>query len=261
MSNPTNNLFISAGLSNEQAKVYDILLKNSSLPANKISRICLIERSFTYKILNQLVSLKLAQKNEANSKIAMFTANHPHRLLELAAEKQRDAENSYRQLETGIGEIISTYNLTVGKPSIIFTEGLTGLKKMHDDIIQEGKDIKLFRSTLDKLNPESKKLIEKQRDIRVPRRLKTFIIGPLPTPNDPENGLDIDELKKEDADRLVERRVIDNFDISAQILIYGNKVAITDYKNNIITTIIENESVKNTFEKIFDHIFILSRKL
>ncbi len=253
--------FVLAGLTEEQAQVYDVLLKNKGLQANRVYQLCGIERTFAYKILNQLILLKLAQKQETKGQVTIFTAEHPQRIIELAEEKRQIAENAHKQIESEIGDVFSTYNLTIGKPSIQFMEGISGLKKLHQDIYKSRKDIKLFRSALDKTHAESRGLINEQRKVRVPLGLKTKIIGPLPNNLNMEDADEIREQKAKDASLLVDRRVVDNFEIPAQILIYGNKVAITDYKNNIVTTIIENDNVRETFEKIFDHVFNSSRKL
>lgn len=257
MNSDYQKLFLTAGLSVEQAKIYDTLLKNKGLAASKVSRLCSIERSLTYKVLNQLIDLKLAQKHETTGQITRFVAEHPQRILEIVNENRSRVESSYQQIQTEIGDVISSYNLTIGKPGVRFMEGIDGLKKLHEDIIRGGTDIKLFRSHIDKMAPESLELIRKQIDTRLMRGLKTKVIGPLPSG---KNTTDIAALKKEDASRLVDRRVIDDFEIPTQIMIYGNKVAITDYKN-ILTTLIDNESVRETFEKIFDHVFSSARKL
>ncbi|MEK7185679.1 MAG: helix-turn-helix domain-containing protein [Patescibacteria group bacterium] len=255
-------LFLSAGLTEEQAKIYDALLKNKGLPASRISRLCEMERSFVYKILNQLTSLKLAQKIENKGEIAIFRAEHPQRILDMVEEKRVIIENSFNQIRAEIGNAISSYNITIGKPSVRFGEGLSGLEELHQDIIRSGEDIKLFRSHLDRTFPENKALIKKQRGLRVSAGLKTKIVGALPGAlSENREEADIEIQRKEDASFLVDRRIVDDFDVPAQITIYGNKVAIIDFKNNIITTIIENESVRETFEKIFDYMFNTARKL
>ncbi len=256
------DFYTSAGLSSEQAVVYDILLKHRRLPASRVSRLCNIERSFAYKILNQLIEIKLAQKTDEKGKISTFSAEHPKRLIELVEEKRLALENSQNQITAGIGKLISEYNLTLGKPNVSFIEGERAIIDMHSDITKENKDIKLFRSVFDKVNSENRELIHKQRAARVPRGLKTKIIGPLPgkLTSDSTPG-EIKVQKDKDNSLLVERRIVDNFEIPAQILIYGNKVAITDYSNNIITTIIDSENVRKSFEAIFDRMFETGRKL
>lgn len=257
MNEEYKKLFISAGLSPEQAQVYDILLRHKELQASRLSKLAKLERSFVYKILNQLIELKLVQKREPKGEVAKFTAEHPQRILEIIDENRKLVENSYRNIQDNIGEIIAEYNLTIGKPSIRFSEGIEGLSQLHNDIMDGKQRIKLFRSVLDKTVPKNKELIQFQRETRIKQGLTTKIIGPLPS----GKNTDVEKQKKEDREFLVDRRVIDDFEVPAQILIYGNKVAITDYKNNVITTTIESQSVRETFEKIFDYMFETSRKL
>ena len=61
---------------------------------------------------------------------------------------------------------------------------------------------------------------------------------------------------EKDKTRNVTRRTIpEGFLIPSQIIIYGDKVSITDFKGGLIITIIENPAVRETFEKMFDYMF------
>lgn len=258
MDNQFTNLFSLAGLTPEQAKIYELLLQKKDLSASALGRLVGIERSLTYKILGQLIELRLVNKTEKKGEIAYFNAEHPRHILEIVEKKRQETESAYEHVSAEIGKVSAAYNLTTNKPSIRFLEGLEGLRYLNKDILSVGRDIKLIRSVLDKVEEKSYQIIEEQIKRRVALGNKIVVVGPLPGG---KNTTNIDALKAEDKAKLVERRVIDDLNVPAQVMLYGNKVAITDYKSNFLTTLIESESVYETFDKIFEVMFAAGRKL
>jgi len=129
-------------------------------------------------------------------------------------------------------------------------EGLSGLQKLYQDINDTGKDILLLRSTYDDKRKDVDRLVQKQLTEQVKRGIHAKVAGP------PEK--DAKELyTKYDKLRLVEERFISKFpfNISAQIIIYGNKTAIATIRKNIIITLVDNEEVTQTFRVLFDFIW------
>lgn len=248
-----------AGLSEEQARIYDFLLGKNPLSASSIGRQVGIERSLTYKVLGQLESLELVSRNKEKGETTLYKALHPERIGEIAKNKKEEAERSFEKVKNDLGKIISDHNLSVGRPGIRFFEGAEGLKEINNGILKSSEDIYLIRSNIDKTEPESKELIEDQIRKKVKSGKKTYIIGPLPG----EKGKfsNPEKLIVEDKEKLVERRVIEDLLLPTQILMYGHdKVSITDHKNKV-TTIIENDSIRETFDKIFQVLWDSSKKV
>jgi hypothetical protein len=48
---------------------------------------------------------------------------------------------------------------------------------------------------------------------------------------------------------------MDTFNIPAQILLYADKVAITAFDNQLMTTIIQNQAISNTFSLMFEFVW------
>ena len=74
-------ILIKSGLTRDQAKIYEVLLKNGVLPASKISLKAGLKRGLGYKIIEQLVVLGLVEK--IDKKVALFAPNHPSKIKEL----------------------------------------------------------------------------------------------------------------------------------------------------------------------------------
>lgn len=245
---------IKTGLTETQAGVYEVLLKFGGQPARLIQARSPFKRGLVYKALEQLEELNLVEKREDKGKVAIFYPRHPFKIKELAEEKHREAELSMLTIDGVLGQLSSDFNLVSGQPGVSFFEGVDGLDKVYKDIILIGKDILLFRSIYDEDHPELAKLLSQQIKRQVAKGIHTLALTPL-AEDTPATILNSDEKN------LVTRRIVpkEQFVLDSQIIIYGNKVAIISLKNKIISTIIDNEDINNTWRVIFNYIWEASK--
>ncbi len=243
------------GLTEDQIVIYMTLLEYGSAQAARISILSKLKRSFVYKILHQLIDLGLAEKDESG-KVAKFTPTHPSIIKEMFNSKLESLEKARGSLDDTLDEMVSKYNLISGKPNVQFFEGKKGLKKVYEDIISTKKDISLFRSAHDKDHTETLSLIQNQLKKQASYHIKTKAITP-------EKDGSKNAIITGDDTNLVERRVLkkSEFSIPAQIIVFGNKVGITSFKNGIFTTIIDNKDISESFQKIFDQLWDKSKDL
>lgn len=237
------------GLNEHQSIIYKTLFDMGPGRAFKISKESGIKRALTYKTLEQLIELKLVDsKISEKDKVMIFSLTHPSNLENIINEKKNELKRAEDQYDDIFGLLTSSYNLINQKPNIRFWEGLEGLKKIHDDIIKDGEDILLFRSNYDVNHQESRDLIRSVIKRQVTNNIKTRAITPLFEPMNRAYTID------KDKENLVNRRFIklEKFNIPAQIIIYGNKVAITSYKNNLMNTIIDNKDISESLKSIFE---------
>ena len=157
--------------------------------------------------------------------------------------------------DQALHEVVSSlgaqFNLTCGKPSVRFYEGLDGIKSLNKDIIHTKADIKLIRSPFDnnteELDAKAKKLLEE----RAHAGIKTKMIVPIkniPSSISPEW----------DKDNLIDRRRVPREELlnSAQVIIYANKVAFTSFNDCMITTIVEDKGIADTCSMLFEALWI-----
>ncbi len=243
------------GLSDSQAEVYGALLDFGEQKAGEIARRVSIKRSLVYKVLDELESLSLVAKSAELGKPARFMPRHPEMLRNLIDERLRKAKEA-ELLFTGAAPLLSSaFNLISGMPSIRVLEGVDGFMALHKDIVAEKKDIKLLRSIHDREREDLAKFIDKQIKEQVHHNIHAKVLTH-------ETPKAIAFMLKGDEERLVTRRFIvdKEFRSPAQIVIYGNKVGITDFQNSLITTIIDNMAIRATFEMMFDAIWRYSEK-
>lgn len=174
----------------------------------------------------------------------------PAVLRKLIEKEEDEIEKAKKESDGKISKMLSSFNLLEGKPNISFYEGVEGVKKLYEDILIEKKDMLLIRSIKDIYNPELQKLLHKQRIRQSKHGIKIKSVGPV---GNTVKEIDKEKLIKSDKRYFTERRILnmEEFGNESQIIIYGNKVAITSYDEHIITTIIESSSIKDTFKNIF----------
>ena len=124
---------LQAGLSPEQAKIYEALLKTGHMTAGKISSQTGLKRGLTYKILAELATLNLLEKEEIPGKVARFTLKHPNKIKELAQKREQQAKDAQTALESVLPSIISYFNLLSGMQGVLYFEGKEGVMKVLED--------------------------------------------------------------------------------------------------------------------------------
>ncbi len=250
MTNYDEKTLVDIGLTREQSKIYLFLLENGLCNARVISTKTNLGRALCYKVLAQLVEKGIITKRDDVGKISMFFPVHPNRIKIILEEEKQTSDQANIVFNDSFGLLSSKFNLLSGKPNIQFLEGSDGLKEMYNDILAEGKDIKLIRSLLDHKDIDTASILRAHIEKQAKIGIKVKLIGPK------REDVPMDVLIKKDKARNVTRKTIpDGFYIPAQIIIYGDKVSITDFKSGLIITIIENASVRETFEKMFDFMF------
>lgn len=248
---------IGAGLSTDQACLYQLLLGAGSLPAGRIPRFMNISRPQAYKLLNELVGLGVATKDVSPGKPARYVPAHPFAVQELLRKRKEELDIAAATMEGVMGSLISEYTTASRLPGFRIIAGTEGLRELYKDILQEGVNIQLIRSTRDDDTPERMTLVLETIKKQVEHGIHARIIGPLPTDVTPE------ELKKRDASRLTERRVLprEQFELPAQIIVYNDKVGITAYNEPIITTIVENGAIADSMHAIFEVMWSVGKEV
>ena len=238
------------GLTEEQAKVYDCLIAFGTLQARKIASETKINRSLVYRILKQLVELNLIVENTNPRAISTFSALHPSNLHSILKKKETDLKIADQAFHETVSTLGAHFNLVCGKPTVRFYEGVEGVTILNKDILHAKSDIKLIRSSFDNNTEETDKQAKKLLEDRVLVGIKTKLIVPIK--NTPST------ISAEwDNKNLIERRRVSRDELfnTAQVIIYGKKVAFTSFGGCMITTIIEDEGIAETCRMLFDSLW------
>lgn len=233
------------GLTQDQAKIYEVLVSATVLPARLISRNSGVSRELCYVVLGQLEELGLVEKS-SQGKVSLFKALHPRnikRILEEKKEKILMAEQTYHDV---VMKMISDFNVSHSRPYIKFYEGLEGLQKTYGHILRHAKTVRVMRSLYDYENQEIRSMITEQIKKQSEKGIKSYVLTPL-----------LPHMKTEKLTYNTQKNVIrkivskESFTLPAQVIIYNNTVSITSMNKEIVTTIIENEDIAKTFLTLF----------
>jgi HTH-type transcriptional regulator, sugar sensing transcriptional regulator len=240
-------------LTPSQAEILEYLYQNKEAKASTIAGQIKRSRAIVYKEIEELAKIGLVEKIEKPNQISIFTAGHPSLLQKLIDKKEAQLKKDRELLNNFLPDILSSYNLNHSRPGIKFYEGLEGIEKVYTDILQTKKDIMLIRSVYDDDIPELDELVKKQIKNQVKMGIHVKAITPLAeeTPS---------MIFNYDKDNFVERRIVprEKLTLAAQVIIYPEKVAISSLKTDIVTTLIENQEIYQSFKVIFGYLWELA---
>jgi len=239
-----------AGLTADQAEVYEILIKNGPMKAGKISQKSSLKRGLIYKLLDQMVEIGLIEKKEEASKVAVFSAAHPLKLKELAEKQEQQAKDSQLVLAGILPSILSDYNLASGRPNVRFYEGRDGIIKIYEELLAEKKPIDSIedKGEMAKFIPEYASTFIKKR---VAANIYNRVVCPAGNP-----------INKTDEAEMRQTRSIsaEKFPLSMDIKIVGDKVSlITLKKDTAIGIIIDHPEIASNFRILFEYMWETSK--
>lgn len=247
------NILVDLGLTTDEATIYNVLLEGGFMPARTVALRANLGRPLTYKILDDLIVKNVAEKKETGGKISLFAPVHPRELEKLLEKKKTDLENTKKALDESIGQMVSKYNLFIGKPNVQFFEGEEGIKKVLEDTltVTKGTEICAYGDieSIIKYIPNINKEYSNRRE-KLGIKRKGFLI-------DTQKAREIikDYYNSTTETKFIKYNVLE-FETIYQI--YENKISyITLKENSMIGVIIEDPLIYKMQKSIFDYLWEL----
>lgn len=246
-----------AGLTENEAKVYESLLELGARPAGSLSRRTGLHRRVVYDVTDRLIKKGLVGYIIENG-TKIFSASNPKRFLEIIDEEKN-------QIQTVLPEMMEIFSSVKEKQreDTQFYKGKEGLKSVFEDQLAEGrassKSIHSSRSSTKEIlilggSPMAYEILEYYfvwfDKKRVKQKIKTKII--------------FDEKLKERklSVPLSEIRYLpEKYSSPLAINIYGDKVAIILWnKENPFVIVIKNTDISEGYRKHFEMMWKMSEK-
>lgn len=241
-----------SGLTNEQAVIYETLIKLGQLPASKISLKTTIKRGMVYKTLEQLIEMKLVEKIENKEQTTIFRPNHPSKLEDLVESNLQKINQTKSAVESILGNMTSDFNLLSGKPNIRFYEGMKGVEEVLNDSLKSKEKIYTFADieAIQKYIPEINEKYVAKRD-RIGIEKQALIL-------DTEFARNfLKDYHKETTDIKLIKHNAPPFQTVMQI--YDNKISyLTLSEDEMIGVIIEDKHIYRTHKYIFEYIWSIT---
>lgn len=126
------DLLLSAGLTEDEAMVYQFLLAQGGSTAGQIIKGIGLKRGHVYNILKGLVLKNLVEQSE-RGKVAFFQLDHPTRLYQHVQQRVQGMHQAARALKEVFPDLVSEFNISHHKPGVYYYEGMLGIKQVLDD--------------------------------------------------------------------------------------------------------------------------------
>ena len=246
-------LLTKVGLTPDQSKIYEVLLKNGVLPASKTALKAGIKRGLGYKVIEDLVSMDLVEK--IDKKVALYAANHPSKLKEITQKKADEIKVMENTLSGALGPMVSDYNLTLGKPNVQFFEGKDGVKKVMEDSLYSTEEILSYAdiTSIQKYIPEINKWYVEQREKKGIKKRGILL-------DTPEARKILSSYYKNITDSRLIKIISSPFESVMQI--YDGKVSyITLSNRQLIGIIVEDQAVYEMHKALFNFTWEKSERI
>ena len=233
------------GLSENEIKIYTELLKTGTTTANRIAKLTGVKRSTTYDNLNLLVNKGLVS-SIVQDKVKYYEAIDPKKIIRIMDEKKEKLSRVVEKLS-----LLKEVNKYEGGAS--FYEGKKGVITILNDILDEKKELWFYGSRKMALNafkhyPEN--FIQKRAD----KNIKLKAVLAEEDSNDPV-------YKDKKIFKLSDIRFLKELNqISADVFIYGNRIAFLTCSDNPVGIIIRNKEVLEQQKIIFNLLWKISKK-
>lgn len=234
------------GLNAKEAKFYIFLLEEGKLSASEIAKSLNESRTNTYMVLERLISEDLVVVSDKTA-VKQYGAADPEKLKTLVVRQQQKLKQSQVALSGVLPQLTSTYQLGQHKPGVAYFEGLEGYRVFQENISKSDPPIDVLASNVVPENKEAFDALQKAVQKRLKKGTKARIIFH----EDAKNWLDI---KKFELDGY-EVRFWGDKPLVGEFVIFGNKVGLTAYQPVVMTTVITNVIISDTFRTIFEQIW------
>lgn len=246
-----NELFTSLGLSDNEAKIYQTLLKHEDLTATELSEKASETRTNTYSLLDKLIDMEVVETDES-SPVRRYRAANPEKLRELLDDKKNFIAQTEAQLESVLPDLQSIYNLAQNKPGVFYYEGVEGFKKLLEDMALAKSDIWLLPSQMPPKNSQIDLILDRGVAKRRARGIKTKIL----LPEEAKEWKTLDRFRA----RNFEIRFIGE-PVNAEIISYDDKIAFTSYEPKLINTIITDKALAISMQMMFYELWCRAEKV
>jgi len=232
------------GLSEKEVKVYlaSLGLGPSSILA--ISKKAGLKRPTTHYTVEELIEKGLMSSFERGKK-RYFIAESPERIQSLISVQKRKAEaleESFQKILPALNEVFRG----VGeKPRVRFFEGKEGIKTIQEEII------KTKCKSIEELVPvdPAQKLFPPHAGDHRERSLKSHQNIPIRIIYTSAKGAILPSKKKSSEARFVPAK---RFPFSAEIVVFGKKIAFASMEGRVFGAIIESEKITETLRSFFN---------
>jgi sugar-specific transcriptional regulator TrmB len=236
------------GLSHNESMAYESLLMEGAATPPVLAVRIQISRENSYYVLNSLVKLGLAEKNEKNKKF-IYSPLSPEKIKDLLDEKKQRFAEKERAIAAIIPELNNLFSMRTDKPSITYFEGIKGIKQLYKGVfsIDKPTELLVFRSPKD-VDVLTIDWIKEHIKAQTLAGIKSRMITPE---SDGPVFTKVGTLK-------INREVKyspDSLKLPAEICVINDRVSMVPYRKDKMSTLIISKDFADTMRQIFDYVW------
>jgi sugar-specific transcriptional regulator TrmB len=233
-----------AGLTTIESDCYTALLSKADWKPAELAKSVSMTRTNCYKILDNLVALKLAARFDKDKKLH-YRATNPSRLLELAREQRMARDQAEADLQQATQSLTHNYYQTLEQPAVRYFQGQAEIAQIFQEIAGAHDEV-VFVHTLAGVDYYGFDTMHKLRmlapDNNVTRRALT-----------PDTLLATKNYRETDSQVLLDRTWLQAEDYTAPVE-WGNfddKLYIISYGKEAMGLIIDSQQIADSFRQLF----------
>ena len=227
-----------AGLTGNESKVYQALLRLGPSHAGIISRKTGLHRRVVYDTIDMLIKKGLLGYILKNNK-RLFQASNPQRFLEIIKEKEAEIQEI-------LPSMLELFQNTKEKEETNFYKGKLGLKTVFEEQLQEGKEILILGGSV-----QTSEIFQFYFKWYTKKRVKKKIKMKIIFNTREKRKIPFAEIKY----------LPKKYSSPLAINIYGKKVAIILWsKENPFAVVIKNKEISEGYKKYFELVWRVAKK-
>lgn len=232
-----------AGLSSTEAKCYTALLARREWKPADLAKNVNETRTNTYKILDNLVTLGLAERFDKDKKLH-YRATNPSNLLQLARDRRTAQEKAEKELESNTEELLASYYKVHEQPGVRFFQGREGIRQIFSEIAQS-KDTVNFINTAAGIDFYGFAEMHSLRMMAVQAGVKRRALTP-------DTAAAPKDYREKDPLVLLERTWLKNKDYTSPVEwgAFDDKLFIISYGNDALGMIIQSQQITDAFKQL-----------
>lgn len=232
----------SLDFSDKESKVYLASLKLGSAPIQKIAKLATVNRATTYVVVQGFMNKGL-MSSYTKGKKRLFTPESPEKLSALIREDKAEVEAKENTINEILPSLSNLYDTTQGgnRPQVKFYEGKLGLNAVREEVLKTKSKEAFSIFNLDALEGV---FTSEERSSFTKKRLSKKIHS---TSIYSSSKGDILTDSKADRNRYIDKS---KYNSPIDISVFDDNLAITSYKEPMMSVIIQNESIANAIRQI-----------
>lgn len=231
------------GFNEKKTKVYMALLELGEATGAEIAKRSGLKRTTVYNILPELISQSLVATTKTKNRKSFY--------IDSPKDIKMQMEYKMSEMESLIKKLIPLHALTHDRPSLKIYEGIHGLEKTYEDVVETlspGEMHRAYLGSSQMYEKIQKNIIAKWAVKRVEKNCPSRIIL-----ND--NPIAKEWIKRAKQDLREIKIAKDVINLNGELKIYGNKMSLTTYREDFLSIIIESKEIADVLRSMFDSLW------